>query len=97
MLVCGLGVGVCVYIVGTCGSGVLSSAGDVVEMTVVRDVGGVCDMGMCLVGGVRGLDLGFTNPGESGVYVLVAVVWVGGLGGRLDPWSCSVVLCLCML
>ena len=43
-------------------------------MSVVRDVGGVCDMCMCLamggVGGVggecvRGLGLGFTNPGGT--------------------------------
>ena len=35
---------------GTCGSGVLSSAGDVLEISVVRSVGGVCDMCMCFVG-----------------------------------------------
>ena len=29
---------------GTRGSGILSSAGDVLEMSVVRGVGGVCDM-----------------------------------------------------
>ena len=29
---------------GTRGSGVLSSAGDVLEMSVVRGVGGVCDL-----------------------------------------------------
>ena len=43
---------------GTHGSGVLSSAGDVLEMSVVRGVGGVCDMCKCLsrggVGGVGG-------------------------------------------
>ena len=33
---------------GTHGSGVLSSTGDVLEMSVVRGVGGVCDMCMCL-------------------------------------------------
>ena len=39
---------------GTRGSGVLSSAGDVLEMSVVRGVGGVCDMCMCLArGGVE--------------------------------------------
>ena len=38
------------------GTGVLSSAGDVLEMSVVRGVGGVCDMCMCWVrGGVRGI------------------------------------------
>ena len=39
-----------VYMGGTCGSGVLSSAGDVLEMSVVRGVGGVC---MCLARGGR--------------------------------------------
>ena len=31
----------------TRGSGVLSSTSDVIEMSVVRGVGGVCDMCMC--------------------------------------------------
>ena len=40
---------------GTRGSGVLSSTGDVLEMSVVRGDGGVCDMCMCLArGGVGG-------------------------------------------
>ena len=40
---------------GTRGSGVLSSTGDVLEMSVVRGVGGVCDMCMGLArGGVGG-------------------------------------------
>ena len=40
---------------GTRGSGVLSSTGDVLEMSVVKGGGGVCDMCMCLVwGGVGG-------------------------------------------
>ena len=51
-------VAMCAYMGGTRGSGVLSSAGDVLEMSVVRGVGGVCDMCMCLargrVGGVGG-------------------------------------------
>ena len=38
---------------GTHGSGVLSSTGDVLEMSVVRGVGGVCDMYMAR-GGVGG-------------------------------------------
>ena len=44
------------YLGGTRGSGVLYNAGDVLEMSVVRGVGGVCDMCICLargrVGGV---------------------------------------------
>ena len=40
---------------GTLGSGVLSSTGNVLEMSVVRGVCGVCDMCMCLAwGGVGG-------------------------------------------
>ena len=40
---------------GTRGSGVLPSTGDVLEMSVVRGVGGECDMCMFLArGGVGG-------------------------------------------
>ena len=39
---------------GTRGSRVLSSTCDVLEMSVVRRVGGVCDMCMCLVQGGGG-------------------------------------------
>ena len=40
---------------GTRGSGVLCSTCDVLVMSVVRGVGGVCDKGMCLArGGVGG-------------------------------------------
>ena len=40
---------------GTRGSSVLSNTGDVFEMSVVRGVGGVCDMCMCVaLGGVGG-------------------------------------------
>ena len=42
------------YMGGTCGSGGLSSAGHVLEMSVVRGVGGVCDMCMCLARGGAG-------------------------------------------
>ena len=67
---------------GTRGSGVLSSTGDV----LVRGVGGVCDMCMCLArGGVGGeggewmreLGLGFTNPlGTGGSVGHVSVFWL---------------------
>ena len=40
-------VAVSAYMSGTCGSGVLSSTGDVLEMSVVRGVGGVCGSGRC--------------------------------------------------
>ena len=49
-------VAVSAYMGGTRGSGVLASAGDVLEMSVVRGVDGVCDMSMCLArGGVGGV------------------------------------------
>ena len=94
---------------GTRGSGVLSSTVDVLEMSVVRGVGGVCDMCMCLaLGGVGGegmreLGLGLTNPvGTGGVLDVclcfgcggVGGEWVGGLDQGLEGW---VVLCLCEL
>ena len=41
-------VAVSAYMGGTRGSGVLASACDVLEMRVVRGVGGVCDMCICL-------------------------------------------------
>ena len=44
-------VAVSAYMGGTRGSGVLSSAGDVLEMSMVRGVGGVCDMCMYLARG----------------------------------------------
>ena len=62
---------------GTCGSGVLASACDVLEISVVRGVGGVYDMCMCLargwVGGDRigfGLYQFWRNMGKVG-YVSV--------------------------
>ena len=62
-----MGSGVCVAAVSACmsgtrGSGVLSSTGDVLEMSVVRGVGGVCDMCMCLAQG----DVGGEGRGVSG-------------------------------
>ena len=87
------------YMDGTRGSGVLSSAGNVLQMSVVSGIGGVCGMCMCLarggVGGaggewVKGLGLGFTNPGETwGKWDMClwfgcgGVGCAGGVGGRL--------------
>ena len=75
---------------GTRGSGVMSNTGDVLEMSVVRGVGGVCDMCMCLArGGVGGeggewmreLGLGFTNPvGTGGVLDVCLCFGCGGVG-----------------
>ena len=104
---------------GTRGSGVLASAGDVLEISVVRCVGGVCDMCMCLArGGVGGVRVSrpqdwvwalpiLEEHVESGVCVLVAVVWVvlGESGwaawARVEysgyVWEGGVVLCLCVV
>ena len=91
---------------GTRGSGVLSSTGDV----LVRGVGGVCDMCMCLArGGVGGewmreLGLGFTNPLGTGVVLDMCLCfgcggvggeWVGGRGFGQGSGAVGVVLCLC--
>ena len=82
---------------GTRGSGVLSSTGDV----LVRGVGGVCDMCMCLArGGVGGegsewmreLGLGFTNP--VGHVSLFWLRWCGwGMGRGLGQGSGAVGWC----
>ena len=75
-----------------CGECVLSSTGDV----LVRGVGGVCDMCMCLTrGGVGGeggewmreLGLGFTNPlGTGGVLDMCLCFGCGGVGGVGGEW-----------
>ena len=83
----GFGGGVSACMCGTRGSGVLPSTGDVLEMSVVKGVGGVC--GMCLtlrcVGGeggewMRELGLGFTIPVGTG-RVLDMCFGCGGVGG----------------
>ena len=75
-------VAVSAYMDGTHGSGVLSSACDVLEMSVVRGVGGVCDMCMCLarggVGGIVGERFGF------GLYQ--------SCGNRGECWTCVCIL-----
>ena len=48
-------VAVSTYMGSARGSAVLSSAGDVLEMSVVRGVGGVYDMCMCLAREVLGV------------------------------------------
>ena len=88
---------------GTRGSGVLSSPGDVLEMSVMSGVGVVCDM--CMVrGGVGGeggewmreLGLGFTNPVRTGGVLDVCLCfscggvggeWVGGLEQGRKRWG----------
>ena len=84
---------------GTRVSCVLSSTCDVLEMSVVRGVGGVCDMCMCLArGGVwrrggewtRELGLGFTNPVGTGGVLDICLCFgcagVGGVGGVGGEW-----------
>ena len=89
------------------GSGVLDSTGDLLEMSMVRGVGGVCDMGMCLarggVGGVGGDRIGFglylfwRNMGKVGYVTVFCLRWCGWCwgreGGRLGPGSWRVVWC----
>ena len=76
----GVGSGGGVFAVSACmsntrGSGVLSSIGDVLEMSVVRSDGGVCDMCMCLA-------RGFTNPvGTGECWACVCVFGCGDVGG----------------
>ena len=77
---------------GTRGSGILPSTCDVFEMSVVRGIGGVCDMCMCLARrGVcgdegewmRGLGFGFTNPVEpGGVLDVCLCLGCGGVDGE---------------
>ena len=77
---------------GTRGSGVLSNTCDV----LVRGVGGVCGMCMCLarggVGGEEGewmreLGLGFTNHvGTGGVLDVCLCFGCGGVGGVGGEW-----------
>ena len=94
-------VAVSAYMGGTRGSGVLASAGDVLEISVVRGVGGVYDMCMCLarcgVGGVVGERIGFGfyqfwrnmwNVGYVSVFWLRWCGWCWGrVGGRPGPGS----------
>ena len=82
------------------GSGVLSSVCDVLEMSVVRGVGGVCDMCMC---SGRGDRIGFGpyhfwgNMGKVGYVSLFWLRWCWGrVGGRLWVWEgrcCYVCVC----
>ena len=81
---------------GTRGSGVLSSTGDVLEISVVRGVGGMCEMCMCLARGcvsgewvewMRELGLGFTNPvGIGGVLDMCLCFGCGGAGAVGGEW-----------
>ena len=84
-------VAVSVCMSGTRGSGVLSSTGDVLEMTVVRGAGGVCDMcmargGVCGEGDewMRELGLGFTKPVGTGGVLDVCLCFV--CGGVVGEW-----------
>ena len=81
----------------------MSTDDDVLEMSVVRGVGGVCEMCICLARGVlggvgvSGLGLGFTNhAGTGGLWdVCLCCGSLGGVGGSgwLGPGSGRVVLC----
>ena len=76
-------VAVSAYMGGALDSGVLSSTGDVLEMSVVRGVGGVCDMCMCMClarGGVEGV-------GTWEKWDMCLCFGCSGVGGRLGPGS----------
>ena len=73
------------YMGSTRGSGVLSSACGVLEMSVVSCVGGVCVCVWHRVLGYRGLGLGFTNPGGKWDMCVFWLRWCGGVGWRLGP------------
>ena len=69
------------YMIGTRGSGVLFTACDVQEMSVVRGVGRMCDMCMCLardgVGGVGGSGWSaWARIWEGGVVLCLCVLSV---------------------
>ena len=80
----------------TRGSGVLSSTGDVLEMSVVGGVDGVCDICMCLARGgmggeggewMRELGFGFTNhEREGGVLDMCLCFCCGGMGSVCVEW-----------
>ena len=81
------------HVGGTRGSGIVSSAADVLWMSVVRgmrSVGRVCEICMYLarggVGGewMRGFGLGFTNP--VGTRVVLDVGLCFGCGGVDGEW-----------
>ena len=89
---------------GTRGSGGLSSTGDVLEISVVRCVGGVCDMCMCLARTVwveRGCvdeRIGFglyQSCGDRGSVGRVSVLWWcrWGVAWGLGPRSGAVGWC----
>ena len=78
---------------GTRGAGVLSSTGDV----LVRGVGGVCDMCMCLARGGVDERIGFglyQSCGDRGSVGHVSVFWLRwcrwGVGRGLGPGSGAV-------
>ena len=104
-------IAVSAYMGGTRGSCVFSSAGDVLEMSVVRGVGGVCDICMCLtrggVGGVGGEWIGFglyqswRNRGKWDMCLCFDCGGVSGVGGGcwLAAWAREggVLLTPCLL
>ena len=80
---------------GTHGSGVLSSTGDVLEMSVVRGVGGVCDMCVCLARGGVDEKIGWGGDregvGRESVFWLRWCRW--GVGRGLGPGLRAVGWC----
>ena len=86
------------HVCGTHGSGIVYREVDMLWMSVVRGVGGVCEMCMCLAWGsvgeeggewMRGLGLGFTNPVGTGEVLDVCLYFgCGGVGGQwVGGWT----------
>ena len=85
-----------VHMGGIRGSGSVSSAADVLWISVVRGMRGVCERSMCLarggVGGeggerMRGLGFRFTNPvGTWGVLDVCLCFGCGSVGGVGGSW-----------
>ena len=87
-----VGVGSVGDVVAYMGGTRASCAGDVLEMSVVRGVGGVCDNS----GGTWGkwdMCLCFGGGGVGGV----GGEWVGGLGQGLGGWSGVMSVCVVSL
>ena len=89
------------HVGGTLGSGIVSSAADVLWMSVelVEYVRCVCVwLGAALVErGVGGLGLGFTNPVETGGVLDVCLCFACGGVAWTRVWRGGVVLWLCAL
>ena len=80
------------YVGSKRGSCIVSSAADILEMSVLRwmaGVGGVCEMCLGLGGGwIRGLDLGYITPvGTGGCSIVSMCLGYRGVGDVCLEWE----------